>query len=356
MADEKVVAVTGVGSYWGGRLAARLLQEAEVRVIGLDTTAPTAEIPGLDFIRADVRSPLLAELLQVEEVAALCHLDFLDLAERSETAFEHNVMGAMKVLGACAEAKVERVVIRSSTAVYGARPDNPAFLVEETELRGSHRYGYTHDQLKIEAFCNGFRGQWPDVALTVLRFANIVGPGADTPMTRLLKLHAPPILLGFDPLLQLVHEDDVVEALAHATLNNIPGVFNIAAEDVMPLSRILRLVRLVPLPVFHPIAYRGLNLLRGTSLQPLSYVPIEWDYLRYPWVADLSRMSGEFGFFPVYTAAETLREFAGQRLREEGEDEQTLAAYDDQSLRDIIDRRQRVRERQVSVQETADES
>jgi len=356
MADETVVVVTGVGSYWGGRLAGRLLQESEVKVIGLDVQAPAAEIRGLDFIRADVRSPLLPELLRAEKVAALCHLDFLRVTERNEIAFEHNVLGAMKVLDACAEAGVGRIVIRSSTAVYGAHPDNSAFLTEETELRGSHRYGHTHDQLEIEAFCNGFRGQWPEVALAVLRFANIVGPGAETPMTQFLKLQSPPILLGFDPLLQLIHEDDVVEALAHATLNNVSGVFNIAAEDVLPLSRILRLVGRVPLPVFHPIAYRGLNLLQGTSLQPLRYVPIEWDYLRYPWVADLSQMRDEFGFAPVYTAAETLREFAGQRQREEGDDEQTPAAYDDQSLRDAIDRRQRMRERQTSMQKTADES
>ncbi|UCG25144.1 MAG: NAD-dependent epimerase/dehydratase family protein [Chloroflexota bacterium] len=356
MADETVVAVTGVGSYWGGRLASRLLQEAAVKVIGLDMRAPAVEIPGLDFIQADVRSPLLGELLRGEEVGALCHLDFLGLTERSEATFEHNVMGAMKVLGACAEAGVGRIVVRSSTAVYGAHPDNSAFLTEETELRGSHRYGYTHDQLEIEAFCNGFRGQWPDVALTVLRFANIIGPGADTPMTQFLKLQSPPKLLGFDPLLQLVHEDDVVEALAFATLNRASGIFNIAADDVMPLSRIFRLVRRVPLPVYHPVAYRGLNLLQGTSLQPLRYVPIEWNYLRYSWVADLSRMRKEFGFAPVYTAAEALREFAGQRQREEGSDEKERQAYDEQSLRDLIDRRQRIRERQASMQETADEA
>jgi UDP-glucose 4-epimerase len=356
MADETVVAVTGVGSYWGGRLAGRLLKESTVKVIGLDVKTPAAEIPGLDFIQADVRSPLLVDLLRAEEVAALCHLDFLSLTERSETAFEHNVMGTMEVLGACAEAGVGRIVIRSSTAVYGAHPDNSAFLTEETELRGSHRYGYTHDELEIEAFCSGFRGQWPDVALTVLRFANIIGPGADTPMTQFLKLQSPPILLGFDPLLQVVHEDDVVEALAHATLNSVSGVFNVAAEDVMPLSRILRLVRRVPLPIFHPIAYRGLYMLQGTSLQPLRYVPIEWDYLRYPWVADLSRMGDEFGFAPVYTAAEALREFARQRQRGEGDDELAGAAYDDQSLRDTIDRRQRIRERQTSMKDPADEA
>ena len=71
------------------------------------------------------------------------------------------------------------------------------------------------DLIEIEAFCNGFRGQYPDITLTILRFPSIVGPTADTPMTRFLRSQLTPSLMGFDPLMQLIHEDDVVEALWH---------------------------------------------------------------------------------------------------------------------------------------------
>jgi UDP-glucose 4-epimerase len=352
MGDEMVVLVTGVSSYWGGRLAARLLDEPGAKVIGLDASTPAVEIPGLDFIQADIGRPLLAELLRSEGVAVLCHLDFLGLSERNEKAHQHNVQGLVSVLSACAEAGVGRIVLRSSTAVYGAHPDNSAFLTEQAPLRGSKRYGYCRDLLEIEAYCNGYRGQWPEVALTMLRFANIIGTTADTPLTQFLKLQTPPILLGFDPMMQLIHEDDVVEALAYATLRTRPGVFNVAAEDAMPLSRILRLARRAPLPIFHRLAYRGLNLLQGTSWQPLRYVPIEWDYLRYPWVADLSRMRDELEFSPIYTAAESLREFAGeQRDKEDGD---RASADDEQRLRDIIAQRQRTREREATSQQGED--
>ncbi len=356
MSDGIIAVVTGVSGYWGGRLAARLLKEPGVKVIGLDVKVPEIEIPGLDFIQADVRSPLLAELLRSEDVSALCHLDFLELAEKSEKAFQHNVLGAMHVLGACAEAGVDRVVLRSSTAVYGAHPDNSAFLNEEAPLRGSRRYGYTRDLLEIESFCNGYRGQWPEVTLTVLRFANIIGPTADTPMTRFLSLQTPPILLGFDPLLQLIHEEDVLDALFRAMLNDRPGTYNVAADDVIPLSRILRLVRRIPVPIFHPLAYGGLKLLSGTSLQPLHYVPIEWDYLRYSWVADLGRMHDELGFDPLYSAAESLREFSGEKQREEGGDRGTTPADEELRLQDTIERRRRMREREVNSRMPADES
>ncbi|MGD2079057.1 MAG: NAD-dependent epimerase/dehydratase family protein [Chloroflexota bacterium] len=348
MDDESVLLVSGVGGYWGRKLAQRLLDVDGIKVIGIDRLAPSNEIPGLDFILADSSNPLLAELLHTESVSAVCHLDFTSVIEADEAVTRQNVSGLANVLGACAEADVERIVVKSSTAVYGARPDNSLFLSEESPLRGSKNYGYSHDLLEIEALCNGFRSQWQDIGLTVLRFANIIGTAAQTPMSQFLSLRTPPILFGFDPIMQMVHEDDVVEALAHAMLNESPGAFNVAAEDAMPLSRILRLARCAPIPIIHPLAYRGMRMLAGTGLDPERYVPIEWDYLRYSLVTDLSGMVDELAFRPVYTAAEGLREFAGQQ-RIDGGDGGTRLAEDEQHLRDIIERRRRQRERRANV-------
>jgi UDP-glucose 4-epimerase len=247
----------------------------------------------------------------------------------------------MKLFGACAQAGVEKIVMRSSTAVYGAHPDNSALLTEETPLRGSRKNGSIHNWLELEAFCNGFRGQHPETKLTILRFPNIVGPTADTPMTRFLKLEPPIVLLGFDPMLQFIHEDDVVEALVHAVINDTPGVFNVAAEGPMPLTRVLTLVRKLPLPLLHPLAYWGLDLLKGSPLRPSRFAPLEWDYLRYPCVADLDKMREEMGFVPQYMTDELLREFAGPRHVGQNGD----GLVDDETrLQDIIERRRRARE------------
>jgi UDP-glucose 4-epimerase len=353
MSDKTVVLITGVADYWGARVAERLVEESHLHVIGLDREPPAEEIAGLDFIQADMRNSLLVELLAAEQVAAVCHLKFVESVPRSEGIFDLNVMGTMKVLEACAEAGVSKAVVKSSTAVYGAHPDNSALLTEEVPLRGSRRYGYTRDLVEIEAFCNGFQGQAPQTALTVLRFANIVGLEADTPMTRFLRQQPAPILLGFDPMLQFIHEDDVVEALAFAVLNDVPGVYNVAAEGPIPLTRLLSLVRRVPLPLFHPLAYWGVEHLRGTRFDPERHWPLEPDYLRYPWVGDLTRMGQEMGFMPAYTAAEALREFAGPRHGEEDDLSAGTLAYDEDRLRDIIERRRRVRERQAAETGTA---
>jgi UDP-glucose 4-epimerase len=166
-------------------------------------------------------------------------------------------------------------------------------------------------------------------------------------MNRFLNLKPPRILLGFDPMMQMIHEDDVVESLVYAVQNDVPGVFNIAAEDAMPLSRLLRLARRLPAQVFHPIAYRGFDLLRGSRFRPTTVVPIEWDYLRYPWVTDLSHMVEDFGFSPLYRAEEALRALAGERKVHDEMGSDGQLSDDEDRLRDIMEIRRRARERAV---------
>jgi UDP-glucose 4-epimerase len=349
MVDKQIVLVTGVANYWGSRVAAGLAIEPRYHVIGLDLERPTDEIRGLDFVQADIRNPLLPELFASEGVDKVCHLAFVETTRPSEAAFGLNVMGTAKLLGACAEAGVRKVVIKSSTAVYGARPSNSAFLAEDHALRGSRRTGTIRDLVEIEKFCSGFRHQEPAVLLTILRFPGIVGPTADTPMTRFLGEPAAPTLLGFDPLMQLIHEDDVVAALIHAVASDVAGVFNVAAEDVLTLNRIRGLAGKMPVSVFHPLAYWGSGLLGRAGLQVDRYVPIELDYLRYPWVADLTRMHQELGFAPQYTAEESVREFAEGRRARTYEPDSISVARDEERLRATIEQRRQAREQKAGT-------
>jgi UDP-glucose 4-epimerase len=354
MGTRRVILVSGVAGYWGAQVATRLLEKTQqnsdpdYHVIGLDVEPPESEIKGLDFIQADIRNPLLVELLRSEEVHTICHLVFVDSTRPSEANFETNVIGTMKVLGASAEAGVRKVVVKSSTAVYGAQPSNPAFLGEQHPLHGSRSYGYTRDMVEIEAFCNGFRRQVPEMIITTLRFPSIVGPKVDTPMTRFLREPWTPVLLGFDPMMQIIHERDVVEALVHAVEFDAPGVFNVAAEGSLPLTKLMGLAGKIPIPIFHLFVYWGATMLGSSGLRMTRYVPIELDYIRFPWVADLRKMREELCFTPRYTAEEALREFAGQQRLRSYAPESAALAYDEERLRDTIDRRNRMRARQAS--------
>ncbi len=347
MSNKVTILVTGAAGTWGSRVAARLAKEAGLHVIGLDREPPMKEIHGLDFIQADVRNPLLVELLRTEQVDTVCHLAFVDTTRPNEAAFDLNVVGTTNVLEACAEAGVRKAVLKSSTAVYGARPGNAAFLTEEHALRGSKRSGTVRDLLEIETFCNGFRHRVPGLLLTILRFASVVGGTADTPMTRFLKTPTTPSLLGFDPRMQIIHEDDVIEALALAVLQDAPGAINVAAEEIIPLNKMRGLVGKPPIAILHLLAYRGRSLLAGAARRGHEFLPIEPDYLRYSWVADLHRMREDLGFSPRYSAEEALRELA------EGWDAPSFQtgpsgmARDEDQLRDLIQQRQQAREQEA---------
>lgn len=345
MSNKKVLLITGVANYWGGRLASRLVKEPDFRVIGIDARPPKVKVEGMDFVQADVRNPALVDLLRLEKVDAVCHLAFSEHRQRSEADFDLNVMGAMKVFGACAEARVKKIVFKSSTKVYGAQANNPAFLPESWPLRGKSKYGYIRYRVEIESFASGFAKQFPDITVTSLRVANVVGPTHNGPFCRLLRSRVVPRLMGFNPIMQMIHEDDVVEAMAHALMHDRPGAYNIGAADLMPLVKILRLAHCVDVPVLHPFAYWSMGILNGTPLKTAQYFPLDVDYLRYRWVGDLTKMNQSFGWVPQHSAAEALAEFVKNKRRSIRKHEEL--ALDEQFLTEAIRQRRQAQAEEI---------
>ena len=343
MSDKTNVLVTGVAGILGKRVAEKLLELPDYSVIGLDVERPVQEVKGLDFIQADIRNPLMIELIKTEKVNVLCHLGFFESDHPNESAFDYNVMGTMKLFGACAEAGVQRIIFKSSTWVYGAKPNNSSFLNVEQPLHGSRSSGSGRDLLEIESFCNGFRQQSPETALTILRFAPIIGPSVDTPLTRFLIDTFAPILLGFDPRMQVIHEDDVIGAIIHTLRTESRGVYNIAASGVLPLTRLIGMVGKPPFFVPHFCPYWKARWLGNQKT--VTHWPIEPDYLRYHCVANTKKMDTEMQFTPRYTAEEALREFAGVRRMNEYSPQPSSLSHDEERLRDTIERRRRDRQR-----------
>lgn len=310
----KTLAITGLFSPLGRRMA-RLATSFGVRVLGIDIKPMTKPFPGVQFVETDIRNPLLAELFKSEKVDTVLHCAFRWRQRRIEEIFDSNVLGTMRLLGAAEIAGVRKFIIPSSTFVYGAQAENPAFIPEESEFKGRPFYAYVRELREIETFINGFRQQQPDMVITVLRFANILGGGLPTPLARYLALPAAPTLLGFEPRLQVIHHDDVLRVIGHCLTNDCDGVFNIAAPDPLPLYQLLALAGVPPLMILHPLAYQGFQWSRLFSRGVDHFVPIPWDFLRYSWVADTTRMGEILDFQPVFDAKTTVRQF-GQTLRQ----------------------------------------
>jgi UDP-glucose 4-epimerase len=203
----------------------------------------------------------------------------------------------MMLLGACVAAGVRRVVLRSSTLVYGARADNPAFLHEERPLARIRQSGLVHNYREIDTFAADFARQHPDMHIILLRCAGLVGGGIWSPLAHYLAQQSPRMLLGFTPRIQVLHPDDAAAAFALAALSNFNGAVNLAADDPLPLAQAIRLSGKQPSPL--PGA-----LLRGSDW------PFGHDFLRHSCVADTRRARRALGWQPSCSAQRALCERA----------------------------------------------
>ncbi|MET8678171.1 NAD-dependent epimerase/dehydratase family protein [Streptomyces sp. NPDC004647] len=318
----KVVLVTGVARRLGGRFVRRIQREPEVdRVIGVDAVRPEHHLGGADFVQADIRQSTIAKVLAEHAVDTVVHMDITGTAlgtrgSRS-TVKETNVIGTMQLLGACQKAPaVTRLVVKSSTSVYGSAPRDPAVFSENTPPKSLPSGGFAKDSVEVEGYVRGFARRRPDVAVSVLRFANILGPCADSPLADYFSLPVLPTVFGYDPRLQFVHEDDVMEVLRIAcfearrgTLNS--GTFNIAGDGVLLLSQTARRLGRPTVPVLLPAVTWVGSALRSVGMTDFS--PEQIRLLTHGRVVETTQMRETLGFQPKYTTADAFADFARSR-------------------------------------------
>ncbi len=310
------VLITGISGHLAGKLARRLEQDAEVEyLVGVDLDEPRLDLERLEFVRADIRNPLVVKVLQTTEVDTVVHLNLLatpaGLGGRGQMK-EINVIGTMQLFAACQRAeRLRKVVMKSTTAVYGSGALDPAMFTEDMEARSEPLRGYGKDSVEAEAYARGFGRRRPDVDLTILRFANFLGPEIRSAMTRYFSLPVIPTPLGFDPRLQFIHEDDAVEVLYRAVRGAHPGTFNVAADGVLMLSQVIRLLGKPWVPIAAPLVVPVGSLLRRLRLVDFSTEQLR--LLAYGRVSDNGRMKAEFGFEPARTSREALLDFSGSR-------------------------------------------
>ncbi|MEU3187101.1 NAD-dependent epimerase/dehydratase family protein [Streptomyces sp. NPDC006923] len=317
----KVVLVTGAARQLGGRFVRRVQRDSDVdRVIAVDAVPPEHQLGAAEFIQADIRQPAIARVLAQHHVDTVVHMDVtgtpLGTGGRA-TVKETNVIGTMQLLGACQKSPaVKRVVVKSSTSVYGAAPRDPAVFTETTSPKALPSGGFAKDAVEVEGYVRGFARRRPDVAVCVLRFANILGPAADSPFAEYLSLPVLPTVFGFDPRLQFVHEDDVIDVLLIAsdeprrgTLNS--GTFNVAGAGVLLLSQCSRRLGRPTVPVPLPAVTWVGSALRTIGMTDFS--PEQIRLLTHGRVVSTDQMRETLGFVPTYTTAETFADFARGR-------------------------------------------
>lgn len=313
----RCVLVTGAARTTGRRLVGALAEEPEVeRVVAVDDQEPEQPFPAkVDHLAVDLRSPVLVRTVQSAGIDTCVHLGVTAeprAAGGRASMKERNVLGTMQLLAAAYHAPdLRRLVLKSTTAVYGSAAGDPAVWTESMSHE-TPRHGFGRDAIEVEDYVRSFDRRRPDVAVTVLRLANQVGPTVDNPLTRYFELPVCPTVLGFDPRLQFLHEEDTAEVLLRATMGPaVPGTFNVAGDGVVLLSQAIRIAGKPPLPIPEPLVNRVADLVGRT----VDFSPEQVRFLQYGRVADTSAAAEQLGFLPKWTSRHAFEDFASRLHR-----------------------------------------
>jgi UDP-glucose 4-epimerase len=313
------VLITGVARHLGSRLALRLERDPEVEyIVGVDIEEPEVDLERTEYVRADIRNPLIAKVIQTTEVDTIAHLNVIATPTRvggRSAMKEINVMGSLQLFAACQKSpSLQRMVMKSTTAVYGASAQDPAVFTEDMGMHAMPSTGYAKDAVEVEQAARDFGRRRKDVELTILRFANFMGSDIETPLTRYFSLPVIPTAMGYDPRIQFIHEDDAIETLYRATRREHGGIYNVAADGVLLLSQAIRICGKPTLPVPLPMATPLAAAMRRFGL--IDFPTDQLQFLVFGRVADNSRLKERFGFTPARTTRQALDEFVtGRRFR-----------------------------------------
>ncbi len=314
----RVVLVTGVARELGGRCARLLSSDPTIdTVVAVDVLAPAHDLGSAQFVRADIRNPVIAKVIARHQVDTVVHMNVIATpltAGGRSTMKDINVIGTMQLLAACQQSpSVRKLVVKSSATVYGSSSRDPAMFTEEMAPKALPRSGFAKDCLEVEGYVRGMARRRPDALVTMLRFANVIGPTVSTPMTAYFTMPIVPTLLGHDARLQFVHEDDLLDALRLATVEDLPGVFNVAGDGVLMLNQAVRRAGRPALPIATPGASLVGGWFRRARLADFS--PEQIQFLTYGRVVDTTRMRAVLGFEPRHTTAEAFQTFVEARCK-----------------------------------------
>lgn len=310
------VLITGISGTLAGRLAQRLEDDPSItEIIGVDTREPVVPLQRTEFVRADLRNPLVSRIVSTTAVDTVVHTATMagpGAAGGRARMKEQNVIGAMQLLAACQQSPdVRTIVLKSSTAVYGSDHADPALFREDQTPATPPSSGFASDAAEVEGYARSLARRRPDVTMTILRFANFLGGQMDSVLGSFFALPVVPSVLGFDPRLQFVHEDDGLEVLARATQEDHPGVYNVAGPGVVYLSQCVRKAGRVQVPVPMPVVGAVAGLVRRA--RRVDFSPEQLRFLQFGRAVDTTRLEDEFGYVPQYTTVAAFDDFLARR-------------------------------------------
>jgi UDP-glucose 4-epimerase len=302
-AVEPPVLITGICGRLGRGLARRLHRERTV--VGIDRREFTGCPKDIAHHQLDLRRKKTQDIFRQGKVAAVVHLGVMH-DPRASAAEHHswNVAGFQKMLEYVAQYGVAKLVVVSSANVYGPRPDNAQFLPEDAPLLAGASFSEIRDLVEVDMLAQSFFWKRPETETVILRPAHILGSVRNAP-SNYLRLSVIPTLMGFDPMMQVIHQADVVSAIQLALRPGVRGIFNVAGPAPVPLSHLIALTGRPKLAIPHGLAKGALQ--RMFRYRATSFPAPELDHIRYVCMVDDRRARERLGYTPTHDVASAVR-------------------------------------------------
>lgn len=315
---REVVALTGASNYLGIGVMKRLIDDPRVdRVIAIDVQKPSLEHAKVIYYKVDLTNPasqqIMGRIFKNEGVTRCVHLVFTyTLSHNRMLAHELEAIGTMHVLDACYDAEVTRIVGRSTTAIYGARRGNPNFLTERHEPDTHHADSFVYDKLELERQLMQYGRNHPETSVIILRDCTSIGATSLNYLSRLLLASHTPRVLGYDPMIQLIHEEDLFRAYQMVIMGDSRGIYNVVGKGVVRYSEAIRKLGGGELVLPESILRAGTSVLWGLKMfdVPSTFI----DHIKYSWVADGTKAALDLGFVPRYDCFKALEDTYLTRL------------------------------------------
>jgi UDP-glucose 4-epimerase len=304
------VLITGVAGPVGRALATRLV--GSVEVCGVDVVAWRGARIGVRVHQVDLRKRKFEDVVRTERPDVVVHMGFVRHFEQGERVrHDVNVRGTKQLLDHCVKYGVKQIIVMSSSAVYGAFAENPYGMDEDFPLSASRSYPEIRDQVEVDTLASAFIWQHAEVRTSVLRPVNMLGPSSQSMMATYLRLPRVPTVMGFDPMIQFIAEEDLVEALVLAIRCRLQGVFNVVGAGQVPLHTAIEAVGATAWPIPGPLLHAVCRRLFESGIW--RYPPGVLDYLRYPVCVSGRRFTEATGYRPKVSLHETFASMRGRR-------------------------------------------
>ncbi|SFF58120.1 UDP-glucose 4-epimerase [Fontimonas thermophila] len=296
VSHKKTVLVTGAAGSLAQRVIARLHDRYDI--VAVDFRRKVETDAGIPSYKVDTYKRGFEDIFRNHRIDAVIHIGRMFAHESDrQRRYNANVLGTKKLLELCRKYGVGQVIIHSTYFVYGASAYNPALLDEDAPLKASEVTQDLVDSVELESLAQIYLWKYPELHITILRPCNVLGPGVRNTMSLLLSRPVVPVLIGFSPLMQFLHVDDMADAMVLAFEHNRPGIYNVAPDDWVAYQVAVQQCgcRRLPVPSIPPVLPKLIsNALNWNAFFP----PYLINYFKYPVIIDGRHFRETFGWRP----------------------------------------------------------